>query len=111
MRGSSAISMIHHLKMAKEYCDDFIRQYPNTRGSVKFVEYTRRFAWVFNDIITYPHFGEDVREGIKREIEADAFSYNSLVEKMALLNPTQREMLEDVIEMLLKGETIKVEKL
>lgn len=111
MRGSSAISMIHHLRMAKEYCEDFIRQHPDSRGAVKFVEYARRFNWILNDIITYPHFREEVREGMKKEMESDPFSYQSLVEKLALLSPEQRIDLEDVVEMLLNNETIKVEKL
>jgi len=44
-------------------------------------------------------------------MESDPFSYQSLVEKLALLSPQQRIDLEDVVEMLLNNETIKVEKL
>jgi hypothetical protein len=111
MRGSSAISMIHHLKLSKEYCEDFVRQHPSSRGALKFIEYKRRIEWLFKDIITYPHFREEVRNGIKLEIESDAFSYQSLVEKLALLNPEQRDNLEGVIDMILNNETIKVEKI
>lgn len=111
MRGSSAISMIHHLKLCKEYCEDFIRQHPDSRGRLKFIEYVRRIDWIFKDVITYPHFREEVRKGIKLEIESDPFSFQSLVEKMALLNPEQRSNLEDVVDMILNNETIKVEKL
>ena len=32
----------------------------------------------------------------------------SIMEKVALLNPDQRQTLEEVAEMVLKGETIKV---
>lgn len=111
MRGSSAITMIHHLRMAKEYCEDFIREHPNTRGAFKFVEYSRRFDWVLKDIVTYPHFRDEVRAGIKVELESDPFSYQSLVEKFALLGPQHRENLEEIVDMLLNNETIKVEKL
>ena len=111
MRGSSAISMIHHLRLAKDYSEDFIRQHPESRGALKFIEYRRRMQWILNDIITYPHFREEVREGMKREMESDPFSYQSLVEKIALLSPDQREGLEDVVQMLLNNETIKVEKI
>ncbi len=111
MKGSSAITMIHHLRMAKEYCDDFMRQHPNTRGAVKFQDYQKKFDWVLKDILTYPHFRDEVRDGIRAEMQSDPFSYQSLVEKFALLTPEHRENLEDVVDMLLNNETIKVEKI
>lgn len=111
MKGSSAITMIHHLRMANEYCEDFIREHPNTRGAFKFIDYSRRFQWILKDIITYPHFRDEVRDGIKAEMQSDPFSYQSLVEKFALLGPQHRESLEDVVDMLLNNESIKVEKI
>jgi hypothetical protein len=106
--GSSVVSFIHHLKLADEYAKDFVRSAPGTRGAVIFDNYSKRIAWIFRDVITYPHFGDEVREGMRREIASDAFSYDSLIEKVALLNPEQRDMLEGLLTDILKGKTVEI---
>ena len=106
--GSSVVSFIHHLKLADEYAKDFVRSAPNTRGAVIFDNYSKRIAWIFRDVITYPHFGDEVREGMRNEIASDAFSYDSLTEKLALMNPEQREMLEGLLTDILKGKTVEI---
>lgn len=106
--GSSVVSFIHHLKLADEYAKDFVRSAPGTRGAVIFDNYSKRIAWIFRDVITYPHFGDEVREGMRNEIASDAFSYDSLTEKLALMNPEQREMLEGLLTDILKGKTVEI---
>ena len=106
--GSSVVSFIHHLKLADEYAKDFVRSAPGTRGAVIFDNYSKRIAWIFRDVVTYPHFGNDVREGIRKEIASDAFSYDSLTEKLALLNPEQREELDGLLSDILRGKTIEI---
>jgi len=105
---SSVIQSIQHVKLADEFMNDFIRAAPNTRGAVIFKDYSRRLQWILKDILTYPYFDPMVRQGIKCEIESDAFSVDAIVGKIALLNPEQREMLEDLLEDVLKGKTIEV---
>ena len=105
---SSVVSCIHHLKLADEYAQDFVRSAPGTRGAIIFKDYSKRINWIFRDVITYPHFGEDVREGMRQELASDAFSYDSLTEKIALLNPQQRETLDALLDDILKGGTIEV---
>jgi hypothetical protein len=105
---SSVVSSLHHLRIAKEYMDDFIRSAPNSRGAAKYGEYKRRIDWILTDIITYPFFRDEVREGLKKELESDVFTFASIIEKAALLNPEQRDGLEEVIESILKGETIEI---
>ena len=105
---SSIVQSIQHLKQSDEFMNDFIRAAPNTRGAVVFSDYSRRVKWIFNDIITYPHFDDEVRKGIKYEIESDAFSVPAITERVALLNPDQRQILEDMIEDILAGKTIEV---
>jgi hypothetical protein len=45
---------------------------------------------------------------MRNEIASDAFSYDSLTEKMALMNPEQREMLEGLLDDILTGKTVEV---
>jgi hypothetical protein len=42
MNGSNIISAIHHLKMAQEYYEDFIREYPDSAGSRLFKSYVNK---------------------------------------------------------------------
>lgn len=106
--GSSIVSCIHHLKLADEYAKDFVRLAPGTRGATIFANYSLKLNWILRDVVTYPHFGNDVREGMRKEIASDAFSYDSLTEKMALLNPDQREELDELLSDILKGKTIEI---
>jgi hypothetical protein len=106
---SSIVQSIQHIKISEEFMQDFIRSAPNTRGAVIFKDYSRRLQWILRDIITYPYFDDDVRQGIKVEIQSDAFAVPAIVGKIALLNPEQREMMEDLVDDILKGKTIHVD--
>lgn len=109
MTGSSIMSAIHHLKIAREFMDDFVRSHDRfARGTVKFGEYSRKINWILSDMATYPHFRQDVRDAMNNELKSDPFAFMSIMEKAALLSPDQRQTLEEVIEMVLKGEPIKV---
>lgn len=106
--GSSVVSCIHHLKLADEYAKDFVRSAPGTRGAIIFADYSKRINWIFRDVITFPHFGDEVREGMRKEIASDSFSYDSITEKVGLLNSDQREILDNLLDDILKGNTIEV---
>ena len=106
---SSVVQAIQHVKIAEEFMNDFIRSAPNTRGAVIFKDYSRRLQWILRDIITYPYFDDQVRQGIKVEIESDAFAVDAIVGKISLLNPEQREMMEDLVDDILKGKTIHID--
>jgi hypothetical protein len=41
-------------------------------------------------------------------MQSDVFSYVAIAEKCSLLEPQQREMLDDVLDRILSGETIEV---
>jgi hypothetical protein len=105
---SSVVQAIQHLKQSDEFMNDFIRSAPNTRGAVIFKDYSRRLQWILRDIVTYPYFDPMVRQGIKCEIASDAFSVGAINDLIPLLNPEQREMIESLIEDILKGKTIEV---
>lgn len=106
---SSVIQAIQHVKIADEFMNDFIRAAPQTRGAVLFTDYSRRLKWILRDIVTYPYFDPLVRKGIKCEIESDAFGVGAINDLIPLLNPEQREMIESLIEDVLKGKTIEVQ--
>jgi hypothetical protein len=107
-KGANVISAVHHLKMAKEFLEDFCRQHKASIGERLFKQYIHKIDWIFRDMVTCNVVGEFVREGIKKEIASDVFSVPAIMEKIALLNPEQRDGMEQVIDALLKGEKIEV---
>jgi hypothetical protein len=87
---------------------DFIRQAPSTRGAVIFDGYSRKIKWILRDILTFPYFPDEVRAGIKAEIESDCFAVEAIHDKIPLLNPDQRAMLEELVEDMVAGKTIEI---
>ena len=105
---SSIVQGIQHLKQADEFINDFIRQAPKTRGALIFLIYSNKIRWILRDILTYPHFTDEIRVGIKAEIESDAFGVEAIHDKIPLLSPDQRAMLEELVEDMLAGKTIEI---
>ena len=105
---SSVVQSIQNLKLSLEFMNDFIRTAPNSKGAVLFKTYITKIEWIFKDILTYPHFSDEVRKGIRAEIESDAFSVIAINEKIPLLNAEQRQVVEELIESILKGQKLEV---
>jgi hypothetical protein len=105
---ANIIGAIQNLKMAQEQFQDFCRQFPNSQGERLFKTYVSKIDWIFKDIITHPFLTDEVRLRIKKEIESDVFAVPAILEKIALLKPEQREIIEDVIDAYISGETIKI---
>lgn len=105
---SNIVSAIHHLRMAEEQYEDFIRELPGSKGAVLFKSYIKKIRWIYSDIVTYPYINEEVKEGIKKEIESDVFAIPAINEKVALLTPEQREIIEESIDAMLAGIDVKI---
>lgn len=106
---SNFITSIHHLRICAEYMDDIVRQYPGSRAAALFEGYSKKIKWILRDILTYPYFNEEIRDGIKKEIESDPLTYRAIMERVSLLTPDQRNLLEFVIEDLINGKQIKIQ--
>jgi hypothetical protein len=107
-RGANIINAIQNLKMADEQFLDFCRQYPNTQGERLFKSYSKRINFIFQDILTHTHLNDEVRDGIRKEIASDVFAVPAIVEKVALLTPEQRDMIEETLDAMLRGEAVKI---
>lgn len=109
MKGASNIpASIQHLKMAIEHWDDFTREHPGTKGADLFTGYKKRVEWILRDIITNPYLPPEVIAGIKNELSSDVFAVPDIQGKIALLPPEQRDNIEKIIDLVLKGETLKI---
>jgi hypothetical protein len=107
---SNIVSCLHHLNMAKQHIESFILDYPNSKGASLFKTYLNKINWCLNDFKTSPLFSENLRMAIKKEIECDAFAVPAIVEKISLLTPEVRENIEELIDEILKGGELKVER-
>ena len=110
MRSSGTfVEVIHHLKIAKEFLESFIREKPGSVGERMGRQYVAKINWIYTDLITFPNFPEAVRQGIREEWESDPFLSLAINEKLAILNPAQRTAIENIIDEVLKGQEIIVE--
>jgi len=104
MKGSNIVSAVHHLKLAQEHFEDFIREHADSKGAKLFRSYSHKIKWIHTDLTTHPFLPEEVREGIKQEVNSDVLAIPAINEKIALLNPTQREAIETAIDQILEGK-------
>ena len=105
---SNIISSIQYLKLAQEYLNDFCREHPGTKGANLFSGYSKKIDWIFTDLVTNHHLTEQIREGIKHEINSDLFVIPAVIEKFCLLKPEQKAILEKVIDLVLDGQELEI---
>ena len=108
--GSNIVSAVHNLRIAKEQFADFQREYPASKGAKIFSMYEGRLDWIVKDLLTNPFLPEDVIQGIRQEWESDVFAIPEIHDKISLLAPDKRELIETLIDALLSGEEILFEQ-
>ena len=107
---SNIISAVHNIRMAKEHFEDFQREHPASKGSKLFAMYSGKLDWVVRDLICNPYLPNEVSQGIKQEWESDVFAVTAIQDKVSLLPPDKRELIEDLIDAMLAGEEILIEQ-
>lgn len=108
MAGTRVIQAVNNLKIARDLFQDLLRERPNSNAAPICKTYVNRIEWIFKDLVTNPNFDADHVEGIKAELNCDAFTIPAIMEKIAALRPDQRESVEMLIDCILKGESIEV---
>jgi hypothetical protein len=106
---SSIVSSMQNIIVAREFCNDFIRSHPESAGAKVFKLYAKKLQWILDDFYTFPYFPQEIRDGIKNEIKSDPFTIPAINEKLALVTPEHREMLEQIIDAILQGEKFTIE--
>ena len=107
---SSVSAGLHHLKLATEYFNDFIRANPGSYGANLFRLYNGKIDWILTDMITNPRFPDDVREGIRNDIKSDLLAIPSMVDKLHELTPELRALAEEMIDVMLSGKSFAIEQ-
>lgn len=107
--GSNIVSGIQHLAMAYQHFESFCLEHPRTKGAMLFGGYCKKIEWIRKDLLTTNELTQDVRNGIREELASDPFTVPAIAEKIALLQPKHREMIEALIDRVLAGEELAVE--
>ena len=110
MKGESDfLAGFQHLHRAHEHWQSFVRERPGGVAERLFGNYCRKIEWIAKDLITCPLFPTIVREGLKTEWNSDAFMVDAIIEKVMVLTPGQREVIETVLDRIIAGEHTIVE--
>lgn len=86
------------------YLESWNLDHPGTKGVQLFVQFIKRIKWMFEQIVTHPFLPAPVRAAAQYEINSDVLAIPAIAEKIALLKPNQRAILEDAIDKVLAGE-------
>lgn len=96
---TSISASMHHLMMASMYYEDYMRDaHTNSLGYRLFKTYNDRVKWILKDLATHPFFPEDVRNGIKSELNSDVLAIPEIAHRLHLLSPKDRQFIEDLID-------------
>lgn len=104
--GTDLVSAIHHLKQAFEHLDSFRREHPGSAGARLFKTYQQKVEWIVKDFLTIPYLPREVSDGIRKEWESDVFTKDAILEKVNMLTPEQRTLIETVIDQIILGEEL-----
>lgn len=108
MKGNANIvSGVHNLKQAYDHFGSFERDNPNSIGAKLFRRYNKAIHRIVLDLLSMPYFTDEVRDGIRAEWNSDVFTVPAIAEKSSLLNPQQREMIEEAIDKMLDGKSVR----
>jgi hypothetical protein len=98
---------IHHLNISKQYFEDVKF---DTKGSIKemFNNYIMKIDYILTNIRS--KLSDESRK-ILTEETADSLIFDSIQDKLIHLDNKQRQMIEEIIESIIKGEEIIYEKI
>lgn len=109
MKKSSVSASLHHLKLASEYYQDFIRDNRGSIGAKIFKVYDGKINWILNDMKSNPLFPDEIRDGLRKDLNSDLLVIPSIAEKIHFLTPELRELAEQMIDIMLSGESFEIE--
>lgn len=100
---------MHYVRVAEYYFDYFAtREKLNAKARVR--KYARSLDFIVNDILSHiadPEVREEFRQQVKK---VDSVSFAAIMDKLLYLTDEQRETIELMLDEILKGETITIEK-
>jgi|688.fasta_scaffold357837_2 hypothetical protein len=95
---------LHHINIAKQYFEDAKMGY---KGELKnmFTFYIAKCDWILNNI--FDKLGETTR-AVYREELSDSLAIDQINDQLMKLDNEQRAQLEDILDSIVKGKSVKV---
>lgn len=107
MSDSTIISGLQHTQRAIEHWEVFAGTCQG-RGRELILGYVKKLKWIQSDLRSTPAFPQEVRDALREEIKADVFEIDDIYDKIPLIPADQRQMVLEVINLILSGEKIKI---
>ena len=111
MAKSSIAQFVQHLRKAKEFAEDHIRERPQSLFANKFrSNYIPKIEWIYENMITSVGVPEIVSNGIKEEwLTDEPIVTDALQEKIIMIPLDLRPEVEKLLDILLtQGGSFKV---
>lgn len=109
MAASDFVHAVVALAKARDHMLSFMRDHPASRLGRNCRVWLGKINWLEADIITSPAFDDQTRLALKYEMNGDVFAMDAIMEKLAHLNPEQRLQIEQVVDLVADGKTLKIE--
>lgn len=109
MAASDFVHAVISIAKARDYMLSFMRDHSNSKLGKNCRVWLGKINWLEADIITSPAFDDQSRLALKHELNSDVFTMDAIIDKVAHLNPEQRLQIEQVVEMVAAGNTVKIE--
>lgn len=109
MAASDFVHAVISIAKARDYMLSFMRDHSNSKLGKNCRVWLGKINWLEADIITSPAFDDQTRLALKYEMNGDVFAMDAIMERLAHLTPDQRLQVEQVVEMVAKGNMIKIE--
>lgn len=102
------LKFIHNLNKAKLNLEVFLLGDVNDRAKRKFSQYVKKIDFIITDLKTEPAVSQELREAIDLEYKSDAYCVEAIMEKVLMLTPDERDILENIVDAVIKGEEINI---
>ena len=94
---------LHFANVSKQYFE-LLKLEANGETKMLFQNCIQRMDWVYHNI--YYRLSQNSRDILKAEM-ADSLCFDEIINRLVLLEPDKRSLVESIITSLSKGETIE----
>lgn len=100
----SLLKAMHHTKIAMEYYEDVATNY-QTGAKQLMLHYAQKCKWIIDNV--RHRLPSEMLSEIDKDM-ADSLFLDAIEDKVVHFNSQERELLEQIVELMAKGETIEV---
>lgn len=100
----SLLKAMHHTKIAMDYFEDVAKDY-ETNAKYLMMQYSKKCEWILNNI--RHRIPQEMLDSIDADMK-DSLFLDALEDDLIHFNAQQRELIEQIVRLIAKGEKIEV---